>query len=248
MVVELVLLGVADRELLDGPVETFARTQVARDHRGPAGPGVRPGQRPAAQPGVVGQLGRVHGRDVHRALHVAQLPDVVLLRHRAIHPQAAGPAEERVGRGLHQPLAVHHPLTLVLELARPGERGQHRFLRLLELQEQRLVRGVAEQQEDERLGADRAHADHLAGEVAEVEAVQHLTAVGRQGLQVLGDRVAQLLDDAGFLLDAEPDHHRWHRLDPVLAVHHVAQLAQRLHAGVPVGPAHVGVAAAHGLL
>jgi len=208
---------------------------------------VGPGQRPATQPGVVGQLLPIHGRDVHRALHVTELPDVVLLWRRTIDPQAAGPAEERIGCGLHQPFAVYHPLTLMLELTRPGERGQHRFLRLLELEEQRLVRAVPEEQEDVGLGADRAHPDHLAGEVAEVEAAQHLPAVGRQRLQVLGHRVAQLIDDAGFLLDTEPDHHRRHRLDPVLPVHQVAELPQGLHAGVPVGPAHIRVAAAHGL-
>jgi hypothetical protein len=205
---------------------------------------VRPGQRPAAQPRVVGQLRRVHGRDVH----VTELPDVVLLRRRAIDPQAAGPAEERVGGGLHQPFALYHPLTLMLELTRPGERGQHRLLRLLELKEQRLVRGVTEKQEDVGLGADRAHPDHLAGEVAEVEPAQHLPAVGRQGFQVLGNRIAQLIDDAGFLLDAEPDHHRRHRLDPVLPIHHMAELPQGLHAGVLVGPAHIRMAAAHGPL
>jgi hypothetical protein len=53
---------------------------------------------------------------------------------------------------------------LVLVFAGPGERGQDRFLSLLELQEQRFVRTVPEQQEHEGLGAHRADADHFAGE------------------------------------------------------------------------------------
>src|SRR6202012_626325 len=87
LVVKLILFRVGDRELLDGQVELVAGAQVTGDHRGPTGPGVRPGQRPAAQPRVVGELRRVHGRHVHRALHVAELPDVVLLGPGAVQLQ-----------------------------------------------------------------------------------------------------------------------------------------------------------------
>ena len=108
---------------------------------------------------------------------------------RAAGPDAARPAQERVGSGLRQPLAPDHPLALVLVLALAGERGQHRLLGLLDLQEQRLVRAVAEQQHDERLGADRPDAHDLAREIAEIVAAQHLAPVLLQRLLVLRDGV-----------------------------------------------------------
>ena len=90
----------------------------------------------AAQLAVARQaLGR-HRLDHGRALHVAQLADVELAAPLA---GPGDPAQERVARRLHQPLALHDPLALVLVLARARVRREHRRAGLLDLQEQRVV-------------------------------------------------------------------------------------------------------------
>ena len=71
-------------------------------------------------------------------LPVAQLADVVL----ALDTVDAGrtlPAEEDVAGGLHQVLAGNHAMPLVVVLAAAAMVGQHRRLRVLGLQEQRLL-------------------------------------------------------------------------------------------------------------
>jgi len=49
---------------------------------------------------------------------------------------AVGPAEEHVAGGLHEPVAVHDALAVVVEDARAGVRLQHRGARLLDLEEE----------------------------------------------------------------------------------------------------------------
>src|SRR5215471_17314065 len=51
----------------------------------------------------------------------------------------AQPAEEDVARGLHQPLADDHALSVVLVSTLAEVRLEHRSLRLLDLQEERVV-------------------------------------------------------------------------------------------------------------
>ncbi len=166
----------------------------------------------------------------------------------AAGPDAAGPAEEGVGGGLGQQLALDHPLALVGVFALPGERGQHRLLCLLELEEQRLVRAVAEQQQDEGLGADRADPYDLAREVAEVVAAEHLPPVRRQRLLVERDGVPELGDDAGVALNGVADDHRVGGPDAVLPVDLVAHLEERLQAGALACLGDVVAAALHRLL
>src|SRR5206468_13099645 len=111
------------------------------------------------------------------------------------------------------------------------ERGQHRLLCLLELEEERLVRTVAEQEQDEGLGADRADAHDLAREVAEIVTAEYLAPVRRQRLLVERDGVPQLLEDAWVALDGIADDHRVGRPDAVLPVDLVAHLQECLEAG-----------------
>ena len=68
------------------------------------------------------------------------------------------PAQEDVARGLHQMLAGHHPLAVIAELALAGELLEHRGLRLLELQEQRVLLVSAQHQHDPGTRADTADA------------------------------------------------------------------------------------------
>ena len=67
--------------------------------------------------------------------------------------------------GLHQALTLDDPLAVVGELALSQERLEHRRLRLLELQEQRIGLVAAGQEHDPRPRADAADADDLARRV-----------------------------------------------------------------------------------
>lgn len=119
---------------------------------------------------------------------------------------------------MRESLSLDDPLALMLVLARAGVGGECRLLGLLELQKQRLVSAVAEQQQDERLGADGPDADDLACEVAEVGAPQDLAPVRSKGLLVERDRVAKLFEDGRVPLDRIADDHRVDGSDPVLPV------------------------------
>src|SRR6266516_5442123 len=76
--------------------------------------------------------------------HPVQAPDLL-------------PAQEDVGRRLHQPLAGYHPLPVMCITALAHEPFEYRFLRLLQLQEQRVIVVAAEHQQDVAAGADAAH-------------------------------------------------------------------------------------------
>ena len=92
-----------------------------------------------------------------------------------------GPAQEDVAGRLQHPLAVHHPLALVLVAALGQGAFQDRPGRLLDLQEQRVVLVAALEQGDEAPGADAAHPDHLAGHVDDLELLQQPAAIILEG-------------------------------------------------------------------
>src|SRR5262245_26532515 len=77
-VVALVLVRVPLGEAPDRPFEPVRRSQIGGDGDGVARPRMGPGQRPSAQVGVEGEPDRLHDLDVHRLLHVAKLPPVVV--------------------------------------------------------------------------------------------------------------------------------------------------------------------------
>ncbi|HSS59460.1 MAG TPA: hypothetical protein VLK59_15710 [Solirubrobacteraceae bacterium] len=148
-------------------------------------------------------------------------------------PPLAGPGdppEEHVAGGLHEPLALHDPLALVRVFACARMRGEHRGIRLLDLEEQRIVRRVAHQQDHHRLVPDGADAGDLAREVLVVVAVQHHAPVRRQGPGVVGQSLPDdLLEVVGPGL-GRPHDHRWLLLDPVAAVDALRELRQRAQA------------------
>ena len=80
-------------------------------------------------------------------------------------PFAREPAEEDVARRLHQPLALDYAPALLLELLLPANGSSTEALRLLDLQEERIVRVAAEEQNDPGAGPDAADADDLVGDV-----------------------------------------------------------------------------------
>ena len=105
------------------------------------------------------------------------------------------PAEEDVARRLHQPLAGDDALAAVAVLALADESLQHRRLRLLDLQEQRVFVVDAEEERDPGAGADAADPDDLAGQVDEPELLQQVATVGLERAPVGADQVADLALD-----------------------------------------------------
>src|ERR1019366_10510124 len=92
------LVGVRDGELGQRPIETPTATEVAGNFGGRAAAGVRPSEGLTAQGHEIAQHPGPHGGEVRRALHVAQLADVV------VDALAFGPAEKDVAVGLHDSL------------------------------------------------------------------------------------------------------------------------------------------------
>jgi len=74
------------------------------------------GEGPAAHLAVDGQTHRREGFDLDRSLPVPELAhiEVAFL---FVHPEGREPAQEDVAGGLHQPLPLHHPLAMVVEIA-----------------------------------------------------------------------------------------------------------------------------------
>src|ERR1700733_14569354 len=94
------------------------------------------------------------------------------------------PAEKNVGRRLHHPLPLDHPPSLrplVGELLR--ESLEDGVLRLLDLQEERLV-VAAEEQPDHTDRADGSDAHRFESDICQPVAVEQYGSVGRQRFAV----------------------------------------------------------------
>ena len=119
---------------------------------------------------------RLHQLDEGGALRVPELADVEVALD-VVDAFDADEAEHDVARGLGQALALDDALAVVCELALAEERLEHRRLRLLELEEERVVVVAAEQQHDARPRADAADADDLARGVDVAVALEQAAAV-----------------------------------------------------------------------
>ena len=163
-VVPLVLVGVGRGEIRDGPVEGVALAEVGGDGDPVAPPGVSAGEGRSADARV--QHGSRHEQAVHvsASFPVLELAHVVVAGH-AVEPLDALPAQEDVSRALHQPLPRYYAFAVVPVGALGQEALEHRGLRLLDLQEQRVVMVAAQHQHDVAAGPDAAHAHHLVGRV-----------------------------------------------------------------------------------
>src|SRR5512133_404566 len=157
LMIQLVLVGVTPGEVGDRPVEPVAAAQVPGDRDGIAGSGMGSDQGPAADAVVEAEVDRGHRLDLGRALHVAELPPVVVTA--AVFPR--GPAQEDVADGLHHPLPGDHALAVLGEAAFGQRALQDRGGRLLDLQEQRVVLVATLEQDDVGPGTGAAHPDTL---------------------------------------------------------------------------------------
>src|SRR5262249_48656398 len=129
-VIALRLVGIGERELAHRLVELVALSpEVSADRPRVTRLGMRPRQRPTAKLPIDRQHLRIIGLNQWRELHVSQLADVEMS---ALGTGA--PAEEQVGRRLHQLLALDHPLAVLSVDALTGIGLQYRGVSLLELQ------------------------------------------------------------------------------------------------------------------
>ena len=124
---------------------------------------------------------------------------------------------------------------------RRDEVGEHGRLRLLDLQEQRVVAAAAEQEHDPDARADAADADDLARHVDEAEALEQRAALARQRAAVV---VEDRADGGMRRVALEPgrrelvERHDQRRLrdDPRLAVDEPRQLRVGVEAVVQARP------------
>ena len=135
---------------------------------------MRPGQRPSADSSVSPQNINVPSLDDRRDLHVAQLPNVNIA---TIFPSR--PAQEEAAGRLHEVLACDEALTVIPVKAFARVRFKHRRVRLLDLEEQRVVVGRHEESHQAHR-ADTAYSDHLDRQVAKPEAISTRVCSGSE--------------------------------------------------------------------
>jgi hypothetical protein len=130
-------------------------------------------------------------------------------------PVVAGilrPAQEDVRHGLHQPLSRHHALSLIGIDATPRERRQHRWLRLLELQQKHVVVGGGEQP-DGAERTDAADADHLERQIGQPVARQQRRSLLGQSRCVGGEGGARGIRVGVVVATHQRNHQRRMRAD-----------------------------------
>src|SRR5262249_55816914 len=109
LVVPLVLIGVCDREVGKRAVERVTPAEVRGDRDSVAGARVSPGECRAAETRVERPPSDAEPIHLGAALPVVELTHVVVARD-AVQALDALPAEEDIGRRLHDPLPYNHAL------------------------------------------------------------------------------------------------------------------------------------------
>jgi hypothetical protein len=120
-----------------------------------------------------------------------------------------------------------HALPLIRVGAPTGETCEDRLLRLLDLQEQRIVIRVAKCQHERVVGADAAHADDLAGPVDNAVALEEHAPVIRKRTAITVHRERC----GGAALRGKVLDQRWGIDDAKLAFDRLGQLVERSEAG-----------------
>src|SRR5277367_737383 len=166
-VVALGLIGVRSREFHYCVVEGVAGAEVTANRRRISRAPLRQGNCPAARISEIREVGGIFRIDRHRNLHVAQLAHVKM----SAGLQTDHPAQEYVAGGLHQALAINHPLSVGRKHTAGGVWLEHRSARFLDLQKQGSGLRVAEQRYlAER--PDTADADDFEGHIEQLEPIE----------------------------------------------------------------------------
>ena len=137
--VALVLIRVGLGEVAHRAIEGIPLAEIGGDRDPVAGAGVGPCQGPSAElprraPSSRGSSARSRPSPCRPRAGARRSRGSLAVRIRSRQP-----AEEDVTGGLHQPLALDHASALLLEPALAGEALEHRRLRLLHLQEERVA-------------------------------------------------------------------------------------------------------------
>ena len=184
LVVDLCLVGIIDCKLRDGFNKSIRSTDVAGKRDRIPRACVTARQQFAANLSILVQslAFEIFNRD--RRLVIIQLPYQVM----AIVDR--GPAEKEVGLELHRPLALDHPVALVLRSPHLSQvRGISRVRLLLDLQEERIVAPVAFHIDDVIAQPNTARAHHLEGDVERAVQIEEVLALRQQTFAVLAKRV-----------------------------------------------------------
>ena len=132
------LVGIGYGKLADGLVKHGATAHVATYRRCiSTGTSMRAGQADTANAKICPKPFSIQAGRVKGALHILQLPPVVL--------GARGylvPAQEDIGSSLHEALADHNPLGLAGVVPAGQIGGQGRWAGLLLLQDERIIGGI----------------------------------------------------------------------------------------------------------
>ena len=149
------------------------------------------GEQEAAHLPVELEAERLDGVEIDGRLPVPELANVEVAPDAVDRVLRLGayPAEEDVARRLHQALPVRRRALRGCVRARAEVRLEHRRLRLLDLEEERVVAVASEQQEDPAAGSDAADADHLPREIDPAELLEQMPAIGLQRLPVLAEEM-----------------------------------------------------------
>src|SRR5215211_4312111 len=194
------LVGISFREVGYRAIEALALAEVAGDLHAVPGAGVRPGQRPAAEAGIDDQFIGRHALDVSRAFHVLQLAPVEVASSRATKP-----AEEDVARGLHQPLAGHDAVSVVLVSVGLDVGLEYRGTGLLDLEEQGVILVAPFKQYYVGPGAHASDPHNLPRRIHKAVPVEQVPTIFLQGALVVLQNGVYLCPDLVFLGDAHQE-------------------------------------------
>ena len=204
-------------------------------------------ERPAADLCELRQLLRAERRKVDRTLPVPELADVIVLV-LAVEALQRAPPKQHVARGLHRALAGDHAVPVVRISALPHEALEHRLLRFLDLQHERVVLVRPLKHEDPGARTHRPHAHDLVGDVHGRVFADEPSLVGLQGRAILRQNVGHHglepvrveVVDQPFVLGVGHKVAQGHDKgrvadDAQLAVHDFRQLPGRAHAVFALG-------------
>src|SRR6266852_925490 len=193
---------------------------------------------PAACSGIRSEASWQDRLDVDRGLPVPELADVEVVRAAVELFLRVNPAEEDVARGLHQALTHHDSLPVCRERTSPEQWFEHRWLRLLDLEKERVSGVATEEQHHPGACSDTPDADDFSGEIGVAETLNQRLPLGWKRSTVAAEERAEERLETGFVLAVveldERDDQRWIRDEPPFSVDGLGQSCEREHPIVSV--------------
>ena len=183
---------------------------------------------------------RRQGIDVGGHLHVAQVAPVVVDTGSLV----VGPAQEHVAGGLHEPLTLDGAPGVVVVGGAPEVRLEHRLLRFLDLQDERVVVPASFQERDPAASPDAADPHHLASSILQGEPVEEVGDFVGEARPI---PVEQRLHLVELIVAADMTHQRRLVDDPATTVGDRGEPVHGLQIAVRVRPRDASVEHGAGL-